>query len=74
MALGILDLIDRIGASRAMMRFLTIYCAFGFLVLLASNIWSISTWTETRGAGAMCSVGTSSGSACMVLVIPCQRR
>ena len=49
MALGILDLIDRIGASRAMMRFLTIYCAFGFLVLLASNIWSISTWTETRG-------------------------
>jgi hypothetical protein len=49
MALGILDLIDRIGASRAMMRFLTIYCAFGFLVVLASNIWSISTWTETRG-------------------------
>ena len=26
-----------------MMRFLKIYCAFGFLVLLASNIWSIST-------------------------------
>lgn len=49
MALGIFDLINRIGATRAMMRFLTIYCAFGFLVVLASNIWSMSTWTETRG-------------------------
>jgi len=49
MALGIIDLIDRMGASRPIMRFLTIYCAFGFLVLLASNVWSISTWTETRG-------------------------
>src|SRR5258707_10155312 len=48
MALGIIDLLDRIGASRAMMKFLTIYCGFGFLVVLASNVWSISTWTETR--------------------------
>jgi len=48
MALGIVDLLDRIGASRAMMKFLTIYCGFGFLVVLASNVWSISTWTETR--------------------------
>jgi hypothetical protein len=31
-----------------MMKFLTIYCGFGFLVVLASNVWSISTWTETR--------------------------
>ena len=48
MALGIIDLLDRIGASRAMMKFLTIYCGFGFLVVLVSNVWSISTWTETR--------------------------
>ena len=30
-----------------MMRFLKIMCAIGFLVLLASNIWSISRWSES---------------------------
>jgi len=49
MAIGIVGLLDRIGASRAMMTFLTIFCGFGFLVVLASNVWSISTWIETRG-------------------------
>ena len=48
MALGIMGLLDRIGASRAMMKFLTAYCGFGFLVVLVSNVWSISNWTETR--------------------------
>jgi hypothetical protein len=43
-----MGLLDRIGASRAMMKFLTAYCGFGFLVVLVSNVWSISTWTETR--------------------------
>ena len=31
------------------MKFLKILCAIGFLVVLVSNIWSISGWIETRG-------------------------
>lgn len=31
------------------MRFLKILCAIGFLVVLVSNIWSISGWIEARG-------------------------
>ncbi|MCA6118528.1 hypothetical protein J6524_27165 [Bradyrhizobium sp. WSM 1738] len=31
------------------MKFLKILCAIGFLVVLASNIWSISGWIEARG-------------------------
>jgi hypothetical protein len=31
------------------MKLLKILCAVGFLVVLASNIWSISRWDETRG-------------------------
>jgi len=31
------------------MKFLKILCAMGFLVVLGSNVWSISGWTETRG-------------------------
>jgi len=30
-------------------RFLKILCAIGFLVVLASNVWSISRWDESRG-------------------------
>jgi hypothetical protein len=48
MALGMIGLLDRIGASRAMMMFLRVYCGFGFVVLLISNIVSISAWTESR--------------------------
>jgi hypothetical protein len=32
-----------------MMKFLKILCAIGFLVVLVSNIWSISGWIEARG-------------------------
>jgi len=40
-----------VGVARAGngMKFLKILCAMGFLVVLGSNIWSISGWTETRG-------------------------
>jgi len=31
------------------MKFLKIFCAVGFLVVLVSNIWSISSWIEARG-------------------------
>jgi hypothetical protein len=31
------------------MKFLKILCAIGFLVVLVSNIWSISGWIEARG-------------------------
>lgn len=31
------------------MKFLKIFCAVGFLVVLVSNIWSISGWVEARG-------------------------
>ena len=31
------------------MTFLRILCAIGFLIVLASNIWSISGWIEARG-------------------------
>ncbi len=31
------------------MKILKILCAIGFLTVLASNIWSISTWIEARG-------------------------
>ena len=31
------------------MKFLKILCATGFLVVLVSNIWSISGWIEARG-------------------------
>ena len=31
------------------MKFLKILCAIGFLVMLVSNIWSISGWVEARG-------------------------
>jgi hypothetical protein len=31
------------------MRYLKVLCGVGFLVALASNIWSISGWTEIRG-------------------------
>jgi hypothetical protein len=31
------------------MAFLKIFCAIGFLVVLLSNIWSISGWIEARG-------------------------
>jgi hypothetical protein len=31
------------------MKFLKILCAIGFIVVLASNIWSISGWIEARG-------------------------
>ena len=31
------------------MRYLKILCGFGFLVILASNVWSISRWNEARG-------------------------
>ena len=31
------------------MKLLKILCAIGFLTVLASNIWSISTWIEARG-------------------------
>jgi hypothetical protein len=31
------------------MKFLKIFCAVGFLVVLVSNIWSISGWIEARG-------------------------
>ena len=28
---------------------LKLVCGFGFLLLLASNIWTISRWSESRG-------------------------
>lgn len=31
------------------MKFLKIFCAVGFLVVLVSNLWSISGWIEARG-------------------------
>ncbi|MCK1636442.1 hypothetical protein IVA95_02270 [Bradyrhizobium sp. 157] len=31
------------------MKFLKVFCVVGFLVVLVSNIWSISTWVEARG-------------------------
>ncbi|WP_247519979.1 hypothetical protein [Bradyrhizobium sp. 190] len=31
------------------MRFFKIFCGVGFLVVLASNIWTISSWSESRG-------------------------
>ena len=31
------------------MNILKILCGFGFLVVLVSNIWSISRWIESRG-------------------------
>jgi hypothetical protein len=35
--------------DQARMKFLKILCAIGFLVVLVSNIWSISGWIEARG-------------------------
>ena len=37
------------GGDQAKMKFLKILCAIGFLVVLVSNIWSISGWIEARG-------------------------
>ena len=31
------------------MKLLKILCAIGFLAVLASNVWTISRWNETRG-------------------------
>lgn len=40
----------KVGAGAgAKMKFLKILCAIGFLVVLVSNIWSISGWIEARG-------------------------
>src|SRR3954466_8824503 len=35
--------------DQAKMAFLNIFCAIGFLAVLASNIWSIAGWIEARG-------------------------
>ena len=31
------------------MKSLGVLCGFGFLLLLASNVWTISRWNESRG-------------------------
>ena len=31
------------------MKLIKLLCGFGFLLLLASNVWSISRWSESRG-------------------------
>jgi hypothetical protein len=36
-------------AGRAKMKFWKALCGLGFLLVLASNVWSISGWTEIRG-------------------------
>src|SRR6476620_11820700 len=31
------------------MKLIKLLCGFGFLLLLASNVWAISRWSESRG-------------------------
>ena len=31
------------------MKLIKLFCGFGFLLLLASNVWAISRWSESRG-------------------------
>ena len=31
------------------MKIVKILCGFGFLLVLASNVWTISRWSESRG-------------------------
>ena len=31
------------------MKFLKLFCGFGLVVVLASNVWSMSRWSEARG-------------------------
>jgi 4-amino-4-deoxy-L-arabinose transferase-like glycosyltransferase len=38
-----------IGSEMSAMRLAKILCGFAFLVVLASNVWSISRWNESRG-------------------------
>jgi hypothetical protein len=36
-------------ATGFVMKFLKLFCGFGFVVVLASNVWSMSRWSEARG-------------------------
>src|SRR5918999_2488139 len=39
----------RAGIEMGRMGVLKLLCAIGFLVVLASNVWTISSWSESRG-------------------------
>jgi hypothetical protein len=47
--LVILQRITEMPIAETQMKFLKVLCAVGFLVVLVSNIWSISGWVEARG-------------------------